>query len=578
MVLAAHDRPLHSWANPSDSRRRAPRSDGAVVSTETPDSLESARSRWGWWEAGVVVALGLLYIVLVVFGERGDFFHIDAWKHLLRREIGSVSDIMAPVGGQIAIYNTIVMRIAYGVFGLSYSPWYSAIGATVWALTCGLAWWVLRRRGVHPIIRVGVVALMLFLWTGDFLAAWFIGNPVGLCAGLGALLLVVTVENPEWRHVGLLFLIAVAAVGAGGVGLGGVLSIAVALLLARRIRRWWPALVGSVLLYVVWYVFERESTRILQPSFGPEAWLETGLTVVDMLRRALARLLLLPIGFGWPLLVLLVAVVAWLAWRRRIDLFSGTLLLWMIAYLAMAAFAKVVPGVQSAGVTRYSFYACVLLLLAFAPLLRIPSIRWVQSTVVVGVAVLTAANGWLMWGKMRSRVEIHDHIKPRLEAVARLLDNGEPHVPFRLSISDITDEELLQLVVDGWEPRQTLTESSEKWARGQLRMETYQRRQPGYTTISESAVTDALLDDGCVSLPAEDSFAVHVLGASVLRLEVSIPMRIRLRWEDSYGLGTMSVDVEDVIFLVTAEPDGLTLLQISSGAETSLEVCGLGSV
>ena len=107
----------------------------------------------------------------------------------------------------------------------------------------------------------------------------------------------------------------------------------------------------------------------------------------------LARMLGLPTGFGWILLVAMLGWIGWLVRRRELDIATATVLLTGMAFVTLTAMVRVVGGTVPVELPRYSHNVGVLFLLALAPHLRIPRERpWAVPVVAALAGLVVVVN------------------------------------------------------------------------------------------------------------------------------------------------------------------------------------------
>ena len=526
----------------------------------------------------MVAALALAAAAFTFAVARRGWFYADAWGHLARRSITDPASLLRPQGGHLAVVGAVTMRTLYGIARLDYSPLYPAVSAAAWASFGVAAWWWFRRRGAHPVVAAGSAAVLLFLGTSGWLQAWLVGSPFGLVAVIAATHLVSTVDRPGPRHHAAAALLILAALSSGGTGLAGTIGLGLAVLVRRRLLRWWPGFAAGAAAYGAWYFANRGTARQLRPDLGlADLLTDVPAAVARLWRLAPARLLGLPDTAGWVLLVLLVAWIAFLVARRRTDLPTSAFLFGALAFSVLAAGVRVVTGEAAPGdAVRYSHNIIVFSALALVPHIPMPTRRWGPAAVAAAAAVLTLVNAVTLHAELGDSAQIGRGGRRVVEAAGAMIDAGEPVVDgFSLGLREgfLKEDEIRAFLDDGWDPPPAAPDDP---TRGNLRLRRLPGPPAGWTVESSSAAAAA--EDGCARVRPDVPLEIVVTGASVLRLTSRSAFTAGLEWSDRFGSGERSFDAAGgtALFVATAEPDGAAALTVTTDA--AARVCGLADL
>ena len=200
-------------------------------------------------------AAALASIVYVLWLGRGETFIVDEWSYLLQGHESSLSALLEPHNGHLIFFPILVLKLMYGVFGISSHLPYALLAVLLNVLIAALLY-VFARRSVGPLIALLPAVLMLFYGAGwdAFVTGYQLPNLVSIAAGLIALLLV---RKEDLRGDVLACLALLLSLASFSVGIAFAAGVAVALLLRGReaaIRRAWVFLVPAA-LYAAWFIW-----------------------------------------------------------------------------------------------------------------------------------------------------------------------------------------------------------------------------------------------------------------------------------------------------------------------------------
>lgn len=525
------------------------------------------------WAIGIVLAVAA--VVLTAAFTRGMWFGSDELEYLTHRTAFDPGDLTRPIGGHWTTWSVLLLRGLYNAVGLDWWPWFilpRLIGHTALAV---LVWYVVRRRGADAFVAMVALATILVLGVSGYQRALQIGNWAVYAALIVCAWIITERPTPTNRDrlvVGGVLLVGVLGNGYSVAVIGG---ITVALLLARRLVTWLPALVPALAVYVIWWLRFRGDIRP-KPELTVGKILDIPANAFRVLRTAVEHYTGLPGALAAVIVLALLAVIVLLAVRRELDVFDTIVLATLGIGLCLLSVQRIAIDSESADATRYGYSVTVLLTLALVPHLHLPATTLVRSGVVVVGALLVAANVGELHRETELRVDNGRENEARYALAAELVDAGEPIVPGASTIGGgMETDELLHLLADGHHPDplapdDPFREQLEAEVRGGMRMNLFDRvdrlfdHQPG-----------PVADGGCVTV-TDEPVEVSVTEPRTIRFERAADDVLHLTWTDEFGVGTLDVDqaplTRDTIAL--ADPEGeATLELVSDGGD--IRVCGL---
>jgi hypothetical protein len=352
-------------------------------------------------------AAALASIAYVLWLGRGQTLILDEWSYLLHAREWSPTALLEPHNGHLIVFPILVLKLMYGVFGISSHLPYQLLAVLLNVLIAALLY-VFARRSVGPLAALLPAVLILFYGAGwdAFVTGYQLPNLFSIAAGLMALLFV---RREDLRGDVLACLALSISLASVSVGIAFAAGIAVALLLRGRaaaIRRAWVLLIPAV-PYVIWFIWARrfheaEVTAanvgaLLSGIFDQLAAIFSGIT--GLAAAPGSTDLSAPVGArpSWgPTLVLLALVGVTLALRRRRPsrpfFVASTTLFVYLATVALALGENRPPDAS-----RYVYMGSVLALLVLIEAVRgmRPNRAW---TIGLAIALFFSllANGALM--------------------------------------------------------------------------------------------------------------------------------------------------------------------------------------
>jgi len=354
-------------------------------------------------------AAALASIAYVLWLGRGETFIVDEWSYLLQGRESSLSALLEPHNGHLIFFPILVLKLMYGVFGISSHLPYQLLAVLLNVLIAALLY-VFARRSVGPLFALFPAVLMLFYGAGwdAFVTGYQIPNLISIALGLIALLFV---RREDLRGDVLASLALFLALASFSIGIAFAAGIAVALLLRGRdgaIRRAWVFLVPTA-LYAVWFIWARHfhETQVTTYDIGA-----LGSGVFDQLAAiftGIAGLMVAPgssnlsapagglPSWGPVLVVLAIVAVALVLRQRRPSRSFWVALTTLCVYLVTIALALDVAASRVPDASRYVYMGTVLTLLVLieAASGTRPTRAWaIGLTVALFFSLL--ANGALM--------------------------------------------------------------------------------------------------------------------------------------------------------------------------------------
>ncbi|MGN6217815.1 MAG: hypothetical protein ACTHN7_12825 [Solirubrobacterales bacterium] len=330
-------------------------------------------------------------VVLLGYGAHLTFFQ-DSWEFLMHRRSLSADALFEPHNEHIVLLPVLINQALLRIFGMSsMTPELVTLVALLLGVAVLVFVYVRRRLGPWPALLAA--ALLLFLgpaWQ-DLLWPFQIGFAGSALFGL-ATLLAFENEEPRWDIAACAFL--TLAIAFSSLGLPFAAAAAVQLLQQRRrggLRRAWIVAV-PLALYAAWWLgwgHDAESHLSAHNVLVSPRYVWEGLTASLDSLLALGTIAGEVVGrskYGAPLLIVLLALVAYGGYRRR-GFHAG---LWPVlagaaTFWFLAAF-NTFPGREPYS-SRYLYVGALFLILIAANLLR--GVR-VNRWGLLGAAAVTA--------------------------------------------------------------------------------------------------------------------------------------------------------------------------------------------
>src|SRR4051794_17593488 len=283
-----------------------------VGSPERAPAPASPRGRGGelFWQLALVALLAGT-AVLMFHLARGLTFNLDEWIVVTQRRGPGAPSLLEPHNEHLSVLLLSVFLGLLKLGGLDDQP-LMMVPLVALQLTLGALLFVVARRRVGAGVAVGVAALALVsgLAYENFLIPGQMGQMASIVAGVGAF--AVLDGPPGRRNDVLVAALMIVALASSGMGIPVLVGVAVELLLTAEGRRRLWVVAGPFVLYLLWYV-GYGTNRAGLDELGLSAlwaWTAAGHAAGALIgRRQLEP--------GRDLLVILLAVVAYRAWRAE---------------------------------------------------------------------------------------------------------------------------------------------------------------------------------------------------------------------------------------------------------------------
>jgi hypothetical protein len=375
-----------------------------AVQVDPLGAIEALATRFAAWSRrvgeerlvhAVLAAAFVLAAALILVWGRGQTFVNDEWTYLVFRDGWSPETMLTPQNGHLILLPLLLYKALFATVGAdSHLPF--QVVAVALHLTVALLLFFLVRSRVPVVVALALAVLAAFFGAGwdTVMGAYELPNLTGLAAGLGMLL---ALERRTRGGDLAACLLLTASLASFGVGIAFAFGALLSIWLSGR-RDWgraWVFLVPAA-LYLVWFVWARKfgqsevTAEAVSGLFsGIADQLAAICAAITGLFRApgsteLATLIQVRPEWGYPLALLLVALVA-LHVRRT----PGSIRFWVLAGVLLAYLALVAVGLSPArapNASRYVYIGGMLTLLLVAELAR--RIRWTTASGLVAFVLL----------------------------------------------------------------------------------------------------------------------------------------------------------------------------------------------
>lgn len=458
--------------------RKAPRMGHRRAGARPPAGGGAHVSRIEWALVVALIAAG--GVVTAVLAD-GMWLNADVWAMLTGREL-SADGLLDDHGGHWTTWNILVVKALYAGCGVDCGALWFLPRVLVWAALCLAMWRLLRFRGTDPLLAVAAVAVLSVFGLMDWLQGWTTGNPLAHLLTAGAAFLLAE-GRPTWSNRILLAGLLMGGVMSAGVGLtvlaGALLTVAV----VRSARGWWPSVLLPLVVYAGWYLVYR------QDETGPRASVPGILDLPDFVfrvaRHAVHGATALPTLVSGLVVVGLIAWLAWLVVRGRLDGVDALYLFSAGVFLTLALAVRVSSGDSNPEATRYGSTLVLFLVPVLLP--RVPRVtrRSLQGVVVLVAAALVSVNVVQLRTGLDFWVSRSLQSQAVVESAAALVVRGEPYRNGALidppRSGQLTAQGLERLVSDGWQPDADPGTVAE--ARARLRVEALRTEQAGTSCL-----------------------------------------------------------------------------------------------
>jgi uncharacterized membrane protein len=366
--------------------------------------LGGIATRFGAWARRVgeeriayaVLAVAfVLAAFLILHWGRGQSFVNDEWNYLVVFRGWGFENLITPQNGHLIVFPLILYKTLFGTVGAdSHVPY--QVATVVLHLIVATIFFALVRRRLPLAVAVGLTLLVVFFGAGwdTLMGAYELPNLSGMAAGLGMLLALR--RRTRGGDIAACVLL-VLCLGSFSVGIAFALGALISLLLGGRSewRRLWVVLVPG-LTYAAWFIWARKfgqgdiTVESISSVFSGSADQIAAITaaITGLFRVpgsvGLPVVLELRSDWGYPLAIVLMALVALHVRRAPRSIFFWTLVATLVLYLALVAFG--LSPARTPFASRYVYMGGIISLLLVAELAR--DIKWSTVTGLLAVVVL----------------------------------------------------------------------------------------------------------------------------------------------------------------------------------------------
>lgn len=356
------------------------------------------------------------------------YFMADIWAHLGDADYRP-EDLLAGHGGHWVAWNVLVTNVLFDTAGLNYWPWWGVLRIVAWGGMAIWTWWLIGKRGGSRLVALAAAGLMLVMPIALVFRPWLIGIPIEHVVWTSASLMMDGQQTNRRRFA--LFGLLVFGVTTGSlIVLFAVASLGLALI-GWDFRYWWPSLVGSLVVRMLWASFG-PAAQPKRSSFGFADVVRAPYAVLRLFKSGIDNWLLLPglwtaaVASG----VVLGLLVCFVAGGRERHVLRGIGLL--AVTLGATYISRVVPGIASVETPRYAMPIAIILLLTVAPTLRFDGGR-VRQVGAIGFVILAIVAIPDQRRELIPRYRYENNVSSALEAelaaTVDLLRAGHPHSP-----------------------------------------------------------------------------------------------------------------------------------------------------
>ena len=346
--------------------------------------------------AYVVLAIAyLLAAVLILYWSRGETFVNDEWNYLVVFRGWNLELLLTPQNGHLILFPLMLYKVLFGTVGAgSHFPY--QVTTVVLHLIVATIFFALVRRRLALAAAVGLTLLVVFFGAGwdTLMGAYEIPNLSGMAAGLGMLLALQ--RRTRGGDIAACILL-VLCLGSFSVGIAFALGALISLLLGGRAerRRLWVVLIPGI-AYAAWFIWARKFgegditiesvSSVFSGSADQMAAITAAITGLFRVPGSvgLPSVLELRSDWGYPLAIVLVALIAVYVRRAPRSIYFWTLVATLVLYLVLVAFG--LSPARTPFASRYVYMGGIISLLLVAELGR--EIRWSTVTGLLAVVVL----------------------------------------------------------------------------------------------------------------------------------------------------------------------------------------------
>ncbi len=521
-----------------------------------PDSTRSEGIR-AWEYAALLPIVVTSWVVYLRYGQH-VWFHADYWGLLLNHNM-SLRGLLEPHAGHLAIFHVAAVQLTYLAARLDAWKWLVLLRMLIWASLVGVSWFIARRRGADPVVALAYAASISVFGLSGWVMGWLIGNPIAIIAILSAAFLIEGRRDPSLGRRTAVGLLGGVAIISTGVGVVGLIALAVAAVTIPAARRYLLPLAASAILYVPWYLVVRGSTG--GPPMDFSALRDIPWNLLQITTDGVASYVGVSFAFGGVLLVGLALAIAISYRHAPLSVFDMTMALWIGGFVTLVSITRIAAGQARVHASRYEYLVLLALLAIVVPRLRLTILdrRVAAAATIVVIAAglfVTRANAIGLKAELAFWQSRSLASRQIVEAAGWMLDRGEPYAD-RASVDGVragmlTAGGLATVAEDGWDPPPPQDDAIESSARGNIRLYAPRRLIATFTNCSRLNNGDQL-----------------ILDAMPFSIETSPGGGISVQYVDGFGIGDKTFETAATIYPVT---DPLAIVIVGDGAG-STTVC-----
>jgi hypothetical protein len=384
-------------------------------------TIETLVNRLGSWArrvgamkvawAVLALAFATAATLILVWGK-GQTFINDEWNYLVVFRGWNLETLLHPQNGHLIAVPLVIYKTLFATVGSESHLPYQVTTVVLHLLVATLFFLLIRTR-VALAAAVALTITVVFLGAGwdTLMGAYEIPNLTGMAAGLGVLL---ALERRAPRADVVACLLLAVALASFSVGIAFALGALLSILLGKRSewRRVWIVLIPG-LAYVAWFLWARQFgqsnltlaavSSIFSGSADQLAAICAGLTGLSRVPGGidLPMALELRSDWGYPLALVLVALIALHVRRAPRSIHFWTLLGTLVFYFALVAVG--LDAARTPEASRYVYMGGILTLLVIAELAR--EIRWSTVTgllafLLFGLALMASIGNLRAGGRL----------------------------------------------------------------------------------------------------------------------------------------------------------------------------------
>ena len=355
-----------------------------LTSPLTAGDVRVPYARW------IVAVIALIVCGVLLFLTRNFTFYFDEWTFITTAAGWTFTSYFQPHNEHPSMLLKLLYAALLDTVGLrTYVPYMAAL--LVAHLANVLLLFELVRRRAGELIAAVAALLLLVIGMGweDLLWAFQVGWLASMACGLGGLLALQT--RGRWR-ASVAAALVVVSLSFSGTGIVFAVAAAIQLVLTPERRRELLWFVPPAIAFLAWYLAFGRFGNHPDPQPTAANVLIDPLYTLWGLSQSVAGLIGVAGWFGYPLLALSVAALAW-RWRRHgVDPFAAGIAAGLIAFFFVAGLTRAQLGWQQAGASRYVYVAGLLWLILLADAARDLPWRGTWRPALAALAFLACFN------------------------------------------------------------------------------------------------------------------------------------------------------------------------------------------